>query len=157
MSLNFLFVKISTQMNVKIGSNNVSASHLEPTSDGTELKKLYKFILFYKRNMKPLPTNQKILTWLFLLPANRTINQRIKWTCIALLLALIVASVAIFVSGLMFVIKFMSIDFIQASFGLTPTCANTIVVVFFSRHKVPPIFEKLTKLYEKCMNQFKNI
>lgn len=30
--------------------------------------------------------------------------------------------------------------------------ANIIVVSFFLRHKVSPIFKKLTKIYEKCMN-----
>lgn len=105
--------------------------------------------------MKPLATTQQILTWICILPADKNISTWSKRGYIALVLALILADFTVFVSSLMYVFKFISIDVLETSIGLYQVAAsiimaNAIIVAFLFRHKIPSIFEKLSEIYETC-------
>lgn len=107
--------------------------------------------------MKPIAIDQRILTWLCVLPAEENTSKWKKRAYILLVLGLIVANITVFSSSLIYAMKFISID-LQRTMIVSPQViaaipmANTIVVTFFLRHKIPPIFEKLSKFYEKCIN-----
>lgn len=105
--------------------------------------------------MKPLATDQRILTWLCVLPAEGKTQKWGKLPYFVLILSLIVAALSVFLTSLLYTIKFISIDLLETSIGIYQMIAiipmaNTIVMTFFCRHKIPPIFEKLSKFYEKC-------
>lgn len=107
--------------------------------------------------MKPLITDQRILTWLCVLPAKENTSKWEKRAYIALVLAVIMGPPSVFLFSSMYIVKFMSIDLIEVLCGFYQaiaaiTAANAIVVTFFFRHKIPPVFEKLSEFYEKCKN-----
>lgn len=110
--------------------------------------------------MKPLVTDQQVLTWLCVLPAQDNTDKWKRWAYIALVVTLIVADLSVISSSLIYSVTFRSTDLQKSLIGLqqaiaaVPT-ANMIVVAFFLRHKIPPIFDNLTKIYEKCKNLFK--
>ena len=69
-------------------------------------------------NGKPLAIDQQILTWLSVLPANENISKSMRWAKSALVLALIASNLTVFVSSLMYALKFVSIDFQEFSSSL---------------------------------------
>lgn len=110
-----------------------------------------------EENMKPLASNQRILTWLCVLPSKENTSKWKKQVYIALVLALIVADLTIFTSSFLYVLKFMSIDLIETSNGFIQCFAaipmgNAIIVAFIYRHKIQKVFKQLSTFYEKCMN-----
>lgn len=106
--------------------------------------------------MKPLATTKQILTWLCILPAEKYTSTCKKRAYISLVFALILADFTVFASSLLYVLKFISIDVLETSMGLYQVAAsivmaNGIIVAYLFRHKIPTIFEKLSKIYEKCI------
>lgn len=109
--------------------------------------------------MKPLVTDQRVLTWLCLLPPKGNISKGRKRLFILLVLGIIIANLTVFSSSLMYVIKYASIDLQETLVGLCQTIGvipmtNSIGIAFMLRHKIPPVFEKLSEIYDKCMNLY---
>ena len=109
--------------------------------------------------MKPLATSHRVMTWVCLLPANENTSKWEKRSYIALNVILVLTVLALFSSSLTYVIKFRSIDSEGAFFSLFTTAGatamgNTIIVAFVFRHKIPPFFEQLAEVYEKCTHLF---
>lgn len=106
--------------------------------------------------MKPLKTTQRMLTWLRVLPANKNASKWQKCSYLALVLVLIITAIAVFSSSLLYVMKFKSVEFADTLMAFrqlvaATSMANSIVVAYFLRHKIPSIFDKLSEIYEKCM------
>lgn len=109
--------------------------------------------------VKPLAIDQQVLMWLSVLPANENISKSMRLAKIALVLFLIAADITVFASGLMYALKYVSIDFQEFSSSLlfciaAIPMANSIAMAFLYRHKIPAIFESLSKIYDKCMYEF---
>lgn len=107
--------------------------------------------------MKPLVTDQRVLTWLCVLPAQENTSKWEKRAYIVLVLTLIMAASTVFLSSLVYTVKYMLIDMLETSFGFLQavaaiSMANSIVVAFILRHKIPSVFKKLEEFYEKCKN-----
>lgn len=105
--------------------------------------------------MKPSVTSLQMLTWLCLLPAEENASKWKKRAYIALVFALILADLTVFCSSSMYVVKFVSIDVLESSFGIYQVTAaipmaNAIVVAYLFRQKIQSVFEKLLEFYEKC-------
>lgn len=112
----------------------------------------------YKRNMKPLVTDQQVLTWLCVLPVKETTSEWRNWSRIAFVVTFIVITLLHLSSSVTFILKFISIDFQRTSIALFTLCGavstiNSIIVVFIMRHKIPPVYKNLSSIYEKCMSQ----
>lgn len=115
---------------------------------------IFNGIIFFK--MKPLATSQRVLTYLRLLPARENCSVWEKRSYTALIIYLIVSNITVCLSSLMYTLYFMSTDFEGTAIAVCQIFAampmgNTIVVAFFFRHQIPSIFEKLSKIYEKCL------
>lgn len=111
--------------------------------------------------MKPLVTDKRILTWLCLLPAKENTSKGRKWLYILLVLGIIVANLTVILSSSMYVVKYASVDLQETLVGLCQTVGvipmtNSIVIAFVLRHKISPVFEKLSEIYDKCMNLYLN-
>lgn len=107
-------------------------------------------------NMKPFTTDQRILTWLCVIPAPQNTSMWKKQVYTALALSLMLANLSNLSSSVMFIVKFLSINLQAALIALhqvlaTIPMANTIIMAFFYRHKIPPVFDKLTHIYKKRM------
>lgn len=105
--------------------------------------------------MKPLASNQRVLTWLCLLPPTKGKNGEEECkTSVSLVVVLILTDLAVFVTCLWYILKFTSlgvqdITIAMCQFLGSIPMANSLVVAFFLRHRIPPAFEKLSKFYEK--------
>ena len=107
--------------------------------------------------MKPLATDQRILTWLCVLPVNENASKGERNARIAFTSAVIVIAILNPISTTSFIVKNFSTDFVGTSIALCQlsgciSMINSTVAVFFLRHKIPSIYEKLSPIYEKCTN-----
>lgn len=110
--------------------------------------------------MKLLSTDQRVLTWICVFPVNKTTSKCRKLTYITLALAITLIMLTAFMSSLKYSLNFMSFNLQETLVGLRPflvsvQALNSIVVTFFLRHKIPPIYEQLREIYEKCLYKFK--
>ncbi|XP_055310916.1 putative odorant receptor 69a [Sitodiplosis mosellana] len=104
--------------------------------------------------MEPLATSKRVLTWLCLLPAKKNTTKWERGSYVALLLALIVSDVTVALSSFLYILNFKSHDLQDISIALfqflaTIPVANTIIVAFIHRHKIPAVLDKLSKFYGK--------
>lgn len=109
--------------------------------------------------MKPLATGQRVLTWLCLLPPEENTRKWEKLSHVALVIVMIAADIAAFLSSLIYVKKFQSVNMADTSIALTTLIAaipltNSTIVTSILRHKIPSIFEKLSDVYEKSTYKF---
>lgn len=116
-----------------------------------------KFLKILFCHAKPLVIDQQILTWLRVLPAKENTTKWENCASIALVSTLIVVTLTILSISLMYIVEFISVDVLESLFGIYQTIgtipmANTIIVAFLLRHKIPPVFEQLSDFYEKRMN-----
>ena len=107
--------------------------------------------------MNPLATDQRILTWLCVLPVEENASKRQKYARIAFTSAVIVIAILNPLSSLLYAVKFFSTNFLDSSIALCQlfgdiAALNSIVVAFFLRSKILSIYEKLSTIYEKCTN-----
>lgn len=112
--------------------------------------------------MKPLAIDQQILTLLCVLPVKENASEWKKWACIAFVTTFIVITLLHLSSSLMFISKFISIDFHRTSIALFTLCGalstiNSIIVVVFTRHKIPSVYQNLATIYEKCMSHYSEL
>lgn len=107
--------------------------------------------------MKPLATSQRLFTWLCLLPPRENTSSWEKRFYVAFVLAIVLVVLSAFLSSLLYFINFKSVNMKDSLIALSSvfasvSIANSIVVAFFLHHEIPPLFGKLSDIYEKCMN-----
>lgn len=112
-----------------------------------------------KDNVKPLASSHRVLTWLCVLPAEENTRKLEQRLYVALLLALIASDVAVAISSFMYILNFKSHSLQDNSIALQELLAaipvaNTIIMAFLFRHKIPPMLGKLLGFYKKCMEIF---
>lgn len=109
--------------------------------------------------MKPLVTNQWILTWFYVFPA----GIAVKWSNILLsttiFLIISLLSLICIALNVDYFLKFLKIDLEESLFALYQIAvglmmANAIIVIFLSRHKLVNIFKSLDEIYKISMNFF---
>lgn len=107
--------------------------------------------------MKPLPTNQKMLACMCILPADENSSKRERILNVASTLALIVVELCIFISSGAFIMKNVSTDLevslygvfqVVASFGLTYMMISGIIF----RRKIAAMIQTLSNLYDESKN-----
>lgn len=107
--------------------------------------------------MRPLETNQLLLTWLYAFPPD---ESSIKWKRIVHFVfssGVLIAHFLSVMAGGTFIFKFVSIDLEEAIFALFHTIAacnmfyQSIVIVLL-RHKFTAIFKDLSTIYDKSKN-----
>lgn len=106
--------------------------------------------------MKPLASSQRVLTWLCVLPAEEKTRKLEKRSYVALLLALIASDVTVAISSFMYILDFKSHSLQDLSIAFQEVLAaipvaNTIIMAFIFRHKIPPMLGTLLEFYEKRM------
>lgn len=104
--------------------------------------------------MKPLPTNQKMLAWMCILPADENAGKYEKILNVVSTVALIVVELCIFISSGAFILQNASTDLevslygvfqVIASFGLTYMMISGLI---FNR-KVAAMIQTLSHLYDE--------
>lgn len=104
--------------------------------------------------MKPLAMNQRMLALLCVLPIDEAATIKEKLACF------LFSSVAIFTiytsltSSAVFFVKFVSIDLEESLYSLFQVAsifatANAIGIAALMRHRIPPMFANLTKIYDE--------
>lgn len=109
--------------------------------------------------MKPLVTNQLVLTWLCVFPANEETSKWKKLAYVTLTFVTIVSMMCAIVGSVAFLMEYASADLKLALYTLYPITAGgsmlyACIIVFFKRHRMPIIFEKLANIYQSSKNPF---
>lgn len=108
--------------------------------------------------MEPLSSNQKILTWLCILPSNKIESKSEKLAHIAFITSLIVLEFCVFTSCSAFVLQNASTDLGAALYGLLQAAASfgisymLISGLLLSRQKIAAMFQNLSNLYNESKN-----
>lgn len=105
--------------------------------------------------MKPLATTQKVFTWICLLPPQKNCSDWEKRSYVAFVLAYTVATVTGLVASLLYALNYKTNEIEDTTrallaFNAVIAMANTIFASFFLRHKLPQLFENLSKIYKQC-------
>lgn len=125
----------------------------------TTMKKVKKLFAPPKtipiKEMRPLATNQLMMTWLSMYPADKSATPRQKQLYIAHTLVVLISNVASCVSSLVYCLKFISTDFDSATFAFMCTIGIFGVIFFMitaisMRHQIEKIFTNLTTIYKSC-------
>lgn len=114
-------------------------------------------ILIYKSNMKTLATTQRVFTWICLLPPPINSSDWQKRSYVVFVIAYTAATVTGLVSSLLYALNYKTNEIEDTTrailaFNAVIAMANTIIASFFLRHKLPYLFENLSKIYKQCMN-----
>lgn len=107
--------------------------------------------------MKPLPTNQRVLTWLCLLPASANTSNLVKFGYILLTILCIVNITANLAASTVFFMKAVSTEFEKSLFALFQISGGIgvwwmFISVFPLRRNIQGIFEKLSEIYDESMS-----
>lgn len=111
--------------------------------------------------MRPLATNQRVLTWLYLYPID---NETSKWkqrAHVAVGITAFITIGVIFIAGAVYVRQFITIDLQEALFALihvalTIDSLSAIVILFLARDQIKMVFEHLSDIYNKSNYQRQN-
>lgn len=104
--------------------------------------------------MKPLVTNQRVLSWLCVCPVDKNTNKWQKLVYKIFTISLAILMMGIFVSSSMFFWKFMAVDVEEALYAVYQVMGSTcllyimFIVVCFSRSKLNVTFSKLSDIYK---------
>lgn len=109
--------------------------------------------------MKPLATNQRVLTWLNLHPADETAKRMEKAAYALVYLTIAVVYLTLFASSVMYFLKFISVDLkesLAAVIQIAPAISllNAMVFTFLLRNKTAAVFKKLSDIYEASKKKY---
>lgn len=109
--------------------------------------------------MKPLPTNQRVLTWLCLFPASENTSNFVKLGYIVLTFVCITCMTANLIASVAFFIKSVSTELEKSLFALFQIVGSLsvwymFITVFPSQHKIHAIFRRLSQIYDESKNCF---
>lgn len=102
--------------------------------------------------MEPLDTNRKLFTWLCIYPIA---NQYEKFVKIIFCSIMILIVITVFVSGIFFVCKHLSIDMASTLFALVQIIGSidlfyTLIISYIFSESIVEIFVDLCGIFEKC-------
>lgn len=105
--------------------------------------------------MKPLITNQRVLQWLNVCPADKISNRKEKLKYIAFSLIVVMCIMGFLLSSVVFFVKMVSIDLERSLFGLFQTAGalpvvNIIIGAYILRHRIRTLFTSLSNIYKIC-------
>lgn len=103
--------------------------------------------------MKPLVTNQWVMTWLCVCQAHETTSVKKKTIYVVFTLMVFISSVCGLAANLTFFMKFISVELegsLMAFIGFVAFFGNAYVmtVSFLFRHKINAIFVELYAIYK---------
>lgn len=104
--------------------------------------------------MKPLVTNQRVLTWLCVYPGEKTTSKIKQLAYIIFSLIVFSGILSSLIASVAYFMKFVSIDLEVALYAVSQIAAAAsvlyaIVMTYFSRHGIASIFHKLSEIYDK--------
>lgn len=108
--------------------------------------------------MEPLKTNQQVLTWLCVFPADQMTSKRKQLAYICLALTTVLSMSTISSGSVVFFVKYASTDLENALYALFQIfdCVGFLyacLVFFLSRHRIPSMFVNLAKIYRSSKNR----
>lgn len=111
--------------------------------------------------MRPLITNQRVLTWFHLYPADESTKKWKKWIYASVLPTIAAIILFTLASSAAYFFKFLSTDLIKSMFTIiqiAPSLAllNALPFTFFLRSEILAVFQKLSIIYDTS-EQFINI
>lgn len=107
--------------------------------------------------IKPLATNQRVLTWICVCPVESTTSKNTKLLCIMFTITLYLIILIAFASSFVFFIENISIDMEKSFYALLQLIVFTgqayvLMSIFISRHKITAFIKTLSDIYETSMN-----
>lgn len=109
--------------------------------------------------MKPMATNQKVLTLVSILPCDEKASTWTKVISVIFPVVVLIAHLWSIVSSAQYFSKFMSDDLDSALFAVLTICGHVnmaymFIIAHFLRHRINAIFMSLTAIYKTRRDQF---
>lgn len=105
--------------------------------------------------MKPLVTNQKVLTWICICPVDKNATKFEKSARIGITSLIVITLFCGFIASVVFFVKFVSIDLEKSLYTVfqivgTLLILYSFIVLYLFRNEINAIFEHLTEIYDEC-------
>lgn len=102
--------------------------------------------------MQPLATTRLVMTWLSMCSADESTTLRQKTAHIAYTMAILVLNVILFASSLAYCLKYFSVDFNSAAFGIMCTIGEfgaiySMIAAILMCQRIFHIFGSLSSIY----------
>lgn len=107
--------------------------------------------------MKPLVTNYRILTWLWVCPS----EEKISWCCqfahISLVSSIFFANVLLIICSLLYFYETVSVDLSKSLYAFGQiigfiSVTYMVIVALILRGKITELFRSLSRIYERSKN-----
>lgn len=107
--------------------------------------------------MRPLVTNQRVLTWLCVCPPDESTKKWQKRTYICFSVIISLANLTGLAASLAYFYKFLSIDLektlcTMSQVGALISTVYAGIYIFISRHQITALFENLSEIYKQSIN-----
>lgn len=107
--------------------------------------------------MKPLVTQQQVLTWLCIYPADKSTSKWLKRAYVIFSVAVVVANSLGLITSVAYVYKFISIDLESSLCSIlqivaTLSTSYAYILFFTFRHKIVAFFINLSDIYKQRAN-----
>lgn len=105
--------------------------------------------------MKPIKTNQQVLTWLCVCQADETISKRKRMAHIFFASFIFSANFILIPISVAYFLRFVSVDLEQALYALFQLSGMLgmtymMIAAFILRHEINDLFGKLADIYNNC-------
>lgn len=105
--------------------------------------------------MKPLETSQRVLTWLYVYPANESTS---RWKIVAYrtcFLAVLFGNIGNLTASAAYFVEYVTTNLEQALYSVAQIACYTgavhrIGTTYLLRHRIPIVFDGLAKIYDEC-------
>lgn len=109
--------------------------------------------------MKPLQTNQQVLTWLCVYPTNEKMSKFKKFLCIVVSVAVFFGYFNVLLASIAFFLKYASTSLEQSLYALFQISgdfgtAYMMLAAYTLRKQFKIIFDKLSDIYDACKYNF---
>lgn len=114
---------------------------------------------FQRKKMHPLPTNQRMLTWICVSPLESRDSKWMKPFCVIFALTTFLAVLSCVLSSVIFFSSNVSIDVEESLYALFQISAFSgvaymAIVAFYSRKKINAFLETLTAIHDERKHIF---
>lgn len=112
--------------------------------------------------MEPLPTSQKVMTWLCMCPADKSTSIKKLIHYAGYTSVTVIMSLGGLLAGIGYIVKFAKTDFGSSLYAVVQVAGylallNLIIFGLINRHRIASIFTELSNIYNSSKNIKLNI
>lgn len=102
--------------------------------------------------MEPLVTNRRVMTWLYMCPADESTSKKKRMLSVAFIFFMTTITLCSSILSVIFIVNYLSIDAVY-QVSAEAAVSNVIIVAIFMRQRIKAIFTQLSEIYTVSKHQ----